>query len=480
MRPQLGQKFRHSIIDSFDLNIVRITLYFIYLYFICLLKLTTQYKHYIMNKNRKSILLTIIALLGMSLSMSAQDWSVHNASTNSGFFNNNVTDVAINADNGDRWIAFGGGVAHLKHSNNTWSFFNITNCPLPQNFVLAVAVDPTNGHLWAGTATAGLSTYDGSTWTNWNTSNCGLSYNSIKDITVDPNNGDVWIGTSNGLTHYDGTTWTSYNTQNGLPSNIVNTVKIAPNGKLWIATEPSGNFTGGVARFDQGVFVKYTTTQGLANNKVLDIEFGSDGKPWFATNGGLSKFNGTGFLNFTTADSNIPNDNLTSLAITKDDIIWVGTLNNGVAEFDGASTWVAYTTANSQLPNDKIQSVEITPSTQYKWFGTKQGGAAEYKTGSLGAASVDPWQADPNSPGLTMANPVSELGSLDLELKQPEQVNINIIDLQGREVAKLIDRQLGVGVHQVDYDLSHLPAGIYVLYLQTNRYLQSRKLMLIK
>ena len=63
-----------------------------------------------------------------------------------------------------------------------------------------------------------------------------------------------------------------------------------------------GTFNGGVFRFDGKSFVNFTTAQGLASNSVFSSMEDKTGNLWFGTDGGgVSRYDGKSFTNFTKA-----------------------------------------------------------------------------------------------------------------------------------------------------------------------------------
>ncbi len=68
-------------------------------------------------------------------------------------------------------------------------------------------------------------------------------------------------------------------------------------GNLWFGTDG-----GGVSRYDGISFANFTIAQGLAHNVVFNITEDKAGNLWFGTyGGGVSLYDGTSFTNFTKA-----------------------------------------------------------------------------------------------------------------------------------------------------------------------------------
>lgn len=79
-------------------------------------------------------------------------------------------------------------------------------------------------------------------------------------------------------------------TTDGLPQNTINSIYQDQKGFFWIGTN------GGLARFDGYEFVNFTQQKGLPRNEVLDFLETSEGDFWLATKGGLVKFNPEGAI----------------------------------------------------------------------------------------------------------------------------------------------------------------------------------------
>ena len=77
--------------------------------------------------------------------------------------------------------------------------------------------------------------------------------------------------------------WRRYNYNDGLASDSVNSISLAPDGALWIATQ------GGASRFDGMTFQNWTAADGLAANNVYSVHADADGTLWFGTMGGLTR-----------------------------------------------------------------------------------------------------------------------------------------------------------------------------------------------
>ena len=242
-----------------------------------------------------------------------------------------------------------------------YNFKRYTNIPfdstsLSNNWVMAVEEDK-KGNLWIGTWGGGLNYFDQKTekFTRYildrNKSNHPSNVN-IGSIIVN-NDGSLWIGTQDqGLVHFkiDSTrkvTTRIINLSNNSISadkrgeNFVLDLFKDRNGKLWIGTIGGGlkmlnPETGKITHFKHNP----DNPTSISSNIVSSICEDSHGNLWigtghfmFAYGNGLNKFDpgSKQFIHYkhNPGDPNsLASNNVTSLLIDSEGILWIGTLNN--------------------------------------------------------------------------------------------------------------------------------------------------------
>jgi len=79
-------------------------------------------------------------------------------------------------------------------------------------------------------------------------------------------------------------------------------------------------------------YVHYDEKDGLAGSTVYDMCQDKDGYIWFGTESGLSRFDGTHFRNFTTADGLVDNEVL-KLFTDSRGRVWIVTLNKKIGYY---------------------------------------------------------------------------------------------------------------------------------------------------
>jgi hypothetical protein len=77
-------------------------------------------------------------------------------------------------------------------------------------------------------------------------------------------------------------------------------------------------------------------------------------------------------------------------------------------------------------------------------------------------------------------NPFNPNTTVNFSLPQNGFVTLKVYDVLGREVATLINQQMAVGYHRVDFNASHLTSGIYFYKLEINEFVSIKKMLLMK
>lgn len=143
---------------------------------------------------------------------------------------------------------------------------------------------------------------------------------------------------------------------------------------------------GGLVKYDRinNTSLFYNRSNGLPYNCVLDLAIDSAGNKWLALqHHGITKFDGTTFIHFTTANSGLPNDNITAITFDSiNNVLWIGTYEEGLIKYDGTN-WVVYDESNSPLQNGHGISTIAVDAAGNVWIGSK------YQNASYGLMKFD-------------------------------------------------------------------------------------------
>jgi len=270
--------------------------------------------------------------------------------------------------------------------NNTFTSYTTID-GMVNNYVRSLAVDGNNS-LWIGT-NQGISEFMLDTFITFH---ANPSNDVTKCILADQQN-NIWFGTVDGLAKYSGfLPMPLIKISNSIIHSTVNAVTKDGQDSLWFAT------TGGISKFNESAntWTNFTMLQGLPTNYIFDIKIDQSGVFWIATMNGVVTFNGLSF------SSPLLFSPLTHLAIDMNNHVWGTSYNgNGVYEWNG-SVWIHYTTGNSGLANNNVTSLAIDQSNN-KWIVLASGGISKFNgsvwttyttsngllSNTLGAVTVD-------------------------------------------------------------------------------------------
>ncbi len=77
-------------------------------------------------------------------------------------------------------------------------------------------------------------------------------------------------------------------------------------------------------------------------------------------------------------------------------------------------------------------------------------------------------------------NPFNPSTTFRFGIAQGGQVTLKIFNTLGQEVAVLINREMPAGTYEINWNASGLPSGMYIYKLQSDKYSQTAKLILLK
>ncbi|MCF6765718.1 hypothetical protein L3V82_08025 [Thiotrichales bacterium 19S3-7] len=323
---------------------------------------------------------------------------------------------------------FGEGI--FISDDNGVTFTNITmSNGLPSDLVNVIKA--AEGFIFVGTEFGlSISYDDGSSWESFTTVD-GLVGNIINDIEFAEAFQLLFIGTTTGLSIYDGDSFANYTTNEGLPNNWINRIFLdSINEILYIGTP------GGLTVYDGGESLNtITQADGLAYNDVSDIFatgidiFVTHGTPnniysisvsndsgdtWeiFGTENGISSSNingivarganifltGTGGLStittpglewsiLNTENSEISSDDIFSVFVDNDNVIYIAT-NNGLGiSTDNGLTWQTINTSNNvQIPSDSLFDIFVYNGVIY--IATEEDGIGVSEDGGISWVNI--------------------------------------------------------------------------------------------
>lgn len=289
------------------------------------------------------------------------------------------------------------------------NFINVKHCKNQNNCLsnnqIRVIYQDMNGTLWVGTADGlnKLLPVDNSKpltrrkfrfqhykhdKENFNS----LYSNVINDIVADQS-GNLWIATDGGLNFYDieDETFNRFNpkteteTIKNLITGKINTLFVDKDDILWLGTD-RGLIKANVKKHIYNHFKKGSTVFSLSAEKITDITQDNTGALWIGTEkGGLNKLLfgdviGGFFIQYKHDPSDsysLSVDNVLSLYLSRNEVLWVGTSLGGINKWDRGSENIELYRHNpydpKSLSSNQVRSIFVDSDGEL-WIGTVDGG----------------------------------------------------------------------------------------------------------
>ncbi len=232
---------------------------------------------------------------------------------------------AMQASNGDLWIATWSGVNRVRggrlDDRSSWDLYTVENTRggLPNDWVYGLA-EGRDGDIWLATE-GGVARWRGGKWENWNHARgLGAPYEVVKDAITfrnDPSKASTHHARQKSEMGLDGVD-VAYN------PNYVVALEVDADGTVW-----AGTWGGGLSRYDGRQWRNFTTADGLPGNHVFMLHIDPQRQLWIGTNAGLARRVGDRFQTMTVADGLFA-DNVFAMATGGDGSLWVGSFG-GVA-----------------------------------------------------------------------------------------------------------------------------------------------------
>ena len=155
---------------------------------------------------------------------------------------------------------------------------------------------------------------------------------------------------------------TRYSTDDGLAQSQVRSMLQDQKGYLWLGTR------GGISRFDGREFTNFTSqrNQGLVGDFITALYEDQEGDIWIGSERGLSKFDGRSFSNFMEVQGLI-DDNVLSITSDGGGNLWIGQ-EGGVVIYDGESF-----KAKLLEKQASVNCLQYDSSNNQIWIGTNLG-----------------------------------------------------------------------------------------------------------
>ncbi len=166
---------------------------------------------------------------------------------------------------------------------------------------------------------------------------------------------------------------------------------------------------------------------------------------------------------------------LNSIATFSNKFVWAVGTDKIYYSSNSGSDWVAqsYTPYSYLQKVSCIDSVNVWILGDKKLYRTTSGGVLDIN--EIGTRVIGNFELSQNYP-----NPFNPSTKISYQIPKAGNVEIKVFDVLGREVATLVDEYKNAFSYDVEFNTNSLPSGIYFYQLKAGKYLETRKMVLIK
>ncbi len=322
---------------------------------------------------------------------------------------------------------FGVGIRVMRYKNGRWSSSENPRDMQVSPTTAPIVVDSA-GSVWVASLTA-LYKYDGTSWTAYPTED--------PYILAAGHNGTMWIGARTGipLRSFDGVYWTEF--QPGFwqiaPTGDIRDVAVDRNNTVWMAAEK------GISSMDPARHVQtyYSSDNHFPGYRPHRIAFDQFGVMWLGDQiMGLTRHDGTNDVRITNANTGLPSDKITSLAVGPDSTIWVGTADQGFVIIDAKNYPKPASMTDGNTRSEMIQTVR--------------------------------------------PNPARDNAAVDVAIPDGGRAVVSVIDGLGQPAIDPITVELEPGQHTVQLPLGGLASGVYIVSVESNGRVSTSRLVVAR
>ncbi len=300
-----------------------------------------------------------------------------------GLYTNNLTSV-IQARTGFLWITTYNGL--IRFDGHTFELFDRDRIPFLKSDAFYRGYEDKHGTLWFATQGSGIIRYDDGEFTPFLQSNAQLPksircllfsqdgaiwagsnnnglflirdstvtlpmHNAVRDVSIlsiaEDKDHNIWIATNgNGIVRISAAgEATQYTVEDGLPSNVVNTVRCTPEGEVIAGTWK------GLAFINEG---KVNTSDFLKDIGIISLALDDFGSIWLGTEKGLARINRSEQVtDLISGEHGLPTLEITSLTFDREGSLWLTSSKGGLIRFKdtGITTYTRIHGLSSDLVN---------------------------------------------------------------------------------------------------------------------------------
>jgi ligand-binding sensor domain-containing protein/signal transduction histidine kinase len=234
--------------------------------------------------------------------------------------------TALAEDNQGRlWVGTQAGLVILQNGR----FTTLSGAEIFSGKPVTTLFRDHKNKMWVGAFGAGVFSYSGDKFTQ-------LQYPSLDSLLQDPHcllvdqAERIWIGAGDAFVLCrEGDQWRRFGMPRHLATHYISSLAEEPDGTVW-----AGSVGEGLFQFKFGKLVAINASSGLSDNLVESLLMDREGKLWVGTHGGLNRISPRN-LSVLSHNEGLGYGSVQGLAEVQPGVIWAAVPNEGVYCWDG-------------------------------------------------------------------------------------------------------------------------------------------------
>ncbi len=293
-----------------------------------------------------------------------------------------------------------------------------------------------------------------------------------------------WGKNRDGIAWYDGKIWNTFPDTTYAPAGFTQFVNDR-NGVKWFATMM------GIYSYDGKKLTRYWDIAPVhqatcaAIDKEGNLWFGGKPNEHLGWRGGLIKYDGQKWARSDKANSLLPDNYVTTVAVDTSGTVWAGTRNGGILKMLWPHSLVLNHQKDSPLDNDYIRKIVVDHSTNDVWILNDHAGLFVYNVRGIIHTGIEDETEASNRYSATLfqnyPNPFTKNTTIAYVIPQNQHgvhVELSVFNLLGQKVEQLVNTTQAPGKYEVVFRSDRLIPGIYFYRLNTGNYSVIKKMLL--
>jgi ligand-binding sensor domain-containing protein/signal transduction histidine kinase len=241
-----------------------------------------------------------------------------------GLPSDSITALAQDA-RGRIWVGTQAGLAVLENGR----FTSFSGAAIFFGKPITTLFSDRNDTMWVGASGLGVFSYLGDKFTQLRDPALDSLLQDTHCLLVD-RAGRIWIGAGDSFVLCrEGDQWRRFGMPRHLATHYISSLAQEPDGTVW-----AGSVGEGLFQFKSGKLVAINASSGLSDNLVESLLIDREGKLWVGTHGGLNRIS-LRHLSVLSHNEGLGYGSVEGLAEVQPGVIWAAVPNEGVYSWDG-------------------------------------------------------------------------------------------------------------------------------------------------